>query len=100
MYDLYVCGALGNLGVINRLFYLKNLMGLFRKITALLNRREKIDKEIETLQKECSHSNKSVRFARENLASTMLSLRWVCDDCTKVLGIPSEKDANEYLIKE
>ena len=72
-------------------------MGRSQKIAALLEEKQKIEKTIAKLQKECKHSAKSVKAIRENVDSTVSIIRWVCDDCDKMIGIPNNDDLQNYL---
>jgi len=72
-------------------------MGKARKITSLLEEKQKIEKEIEKLQKECRHSAKSIKSLQENVDSTTFIIRWVCDNCKYVVGIPNPEELNKYL---
>jgi hypothetical protein len=66
------------------------------KVADLLNKRHKIDKEIEDIQKGCPHFDRSVKSIRERLDSTTMVIRWVCDNCFKIVGYPSKKEAENY----
>ena len=72
-------------------------MGKSQKIAALLEEKQKIEKTIAKLQKECKHSAKSVKAIRENVDSTVSIIRWVCDNCNKTIGIPNDNDLQNYL---
>ena len=72
-------------------------MGRSQKIASLLGEKQKIEKEIAKLQQECKHSAKSVKAIRENVDSTVSIIRWVCDDCDKMIGIPNNDDLQNYL---
>ena len=72
-------------------------MGRSQKIAALLEEKQKIEKTIAKLQQECKHSAKSVKAIRENVDSTVSIIRWVCDDCDKMIGIPNNDDLQNYL---
>tara|TARA_B100000287_G_C20016025_1_gene536505 strand:- start:121 stop:345 length:225 start_codon:yes stop_codon:yes gene_type:complete len=72
-------------------------MGRSQKIASLLGEKQKIEKEIAKLQQECKHSAKSVKSIRENVDSTVSVVRWVCDDCNTVVGIPNNDDLQNYL---
>ena len=72
-------------------------MGRSQKIAALLEEKQKIEKTIAKLQQECKHSAKSVKSIRENVDSTVSIIRWVCDDCDKMIGIPNNDDLQNYL---
>ena len=72
-------------------------MGIFQKINNLLAKKQKIDKEIAILQKSCKHPKKSVRLVRENVGSTSPSIRYVCDECSMVLGYPTQQDKDNFF---
>ena len=72
-------------------------MGKARKITSLLGEKQKIEKEIAKLQKECRHSVKSIKSLQENVDSTTFIIRWVCNNCKYVVGIPNPEELNKYL---
>ena len=72
-------------------------MSIFRKITNLFEKKLKIEKEIATLQKSCNHSKKKIKAVRENVDSTTFIIRWVCNKCSSVVGIPSKDEINKFL---
>ena len=72
-------------------------MGIYQKIVALFTKRQKIEKEIATLQKSCRHYKKSVKQIRENVDSSSPVIRYVCDECLKVLGYPSQQEREDFL---
>jgi len=72
-------------------------MGIFQKINNLLAKKQKIEKEIATLQKSCNHSKKSVKSVRKNVDSSSPSIRYVCDKCLMVLGYPNQQDKDNFF---
>ena len=72
-------------------------MGIFQKINNLLAKKQKIDKEIAILQKSCKHLKKSVRLVRKNVDSTSPSIRYVSDECSMVLGYPTQQDKDNFF---
>ena len=68
-----------------------------QKIDDLLAKKQKIEKEIQILQKECKHSEKTIKSIRENVDSTTFIIRWVCNKCSSVVGIPSKDEINKFL---
>ena len=72
-------------------------MGIFQKINNLFAKKQKIEKEIALLQDSCKHHKKSVKAVRKNVDSTSPSIRYVCDDCFKVLGYPNQQDINNFF---
>ncbi len=72
-------------------------MGIYQKITALFNKKQKIEKEIATLQKACKHNKKSVKSVREHVDSSQSVIRWVCDECSKVIGFPDSIEVDKFF---
>ena len=72
-------------------------MGIFQKINNLLAKKQKIEKEIEDIQKSCQHPTKSIKNVRERLDSTIMVVRWTCDTCSSTLGVPSNNELQNYL---
>jgi len=67
------------------------------KVYNLIDERYKIDKEIQNIQKECSHPTKSLKSIRENVDSSLFICRWVCNECNSVVGIPNQDEISNYL---
>ena len=74
-------------------------MGNIPKVAALFEKRQKIEKEIETFQKSCQHPTKTIKSVRERLGSTTMVIRYVCDECLLPIGYPSKKETQDYLKK-
>ena len=72
-------------------------MGKTQKVAILLGEKQKIEKEIEGLQRSCQHSTKSIRNVRERLDSTTMVIRYVCDECSLIIGIPNNDELQNYL---
>ncbi len=72
-------------------------MGKSQKVATLLGERQKIEKEIYKLQKSCQHSTKSIKNIRERLDSTTMVIRYVCDECYLIVGIPNNGDLQKFL---
>jgi len=72
-------------------------MGKPQKVANLLEKRQKIEKEIEELQRSCQHSTKSIKFIRERLDSTITVIRYVCNDCYLIVGIPDNNKLQNFL---
>ena len=68
-----------------------------KNVTSLLEEKRKISKEIENLQSKCNHSYKSVKSIKEREDASTFIIRWICDDCEKIIGVPNEHEINEYL---
>ena len=69
------------------------------KVADLINERQKIDKKIEDIQKECPHFSRSVKSIRERLDSTTMVIRWVCNDCCRIIGYPSIAEVSKFIKK-
>tara|TARA_R110000765_G_scaffold172169_1_gene276979 strand:- start:46 stop:270 length:225 start_codon:yes stop_codon:yes gene_type:complete len=72
-------------------------MGKTQKVAILLGERQKIEKEIEDIQKSCQHSTKSIKYVRERLDSTTMVIRYVCDECYLIVGIPNNDKLQIFL---
>jgi len=72
-------------------------MGKSQKVATLLGERQKIEKEIEKIQKACQHPTKSIKNVRERLDSTTTVVRYVCDECSLIIGIPNNDELQNYL---
>ena len=68
-----------------------------KKVAKLIESRQKINKEIEDIQKRCPHFNTSIKQIRENLDSVSPSIRYVCDECSMILGHPTQQEINNFL---
>ena len=72
-------------------------MGRIPKVATLLEERQKIEKKIEKLQKSCQHPTKSIKSVRERLDSTTRIIRYVCDECYLIVGIPNNDKLQKFL---
>jgi len=72
-------------------------MGIFQKINNLLAKKQEIEKEIAILQKSCNHRKKSVKQVREREDSSAPIIRYVCNECSMVLGYPSSKEIENFF---
>ena len=72
-------------------------MSIFRKITNLFAKKQKIDKEIANLQRSCKHRKKSVKAVRDRVDSSSPVIRWVCDDCLRIVGYPTPQEEEKYF---
>ena len=70
-----------------------------QKIQDLFTQKQKIEKEIKHIQKSCPHLNKSLKSIKENVDSSIFIIRWVCDDCSSIVGIPNKQELEDYLNK-
>ena len=72
-------------------------MGKTQKVATLLGERQKIEKEIEKIQNTCQHPTKSIKNVRERLDSTSMVTRYVCDECSLIIGIPNNDELQNFL---
>ena len=72
-------------------------MGIFQKIADLFVKKQKIEKEIATLQKSCNHRKKSVKQVRERGDSSSPVIRYVCNECLMLLGYPNQRDIDKFF---
>ena len=72
-------------------------MGIFQKINDLFAKKQKIEKEIAILQKSCNHSKKSVKQVRERVDSSSPVIRYVCNECSIILGYPNQQDKDNFF---
>ena len=68
-------------------------------IQKLLEKKKRVEKDIEKVQKECNHTSKNVKFVFLNPDSQQTSIRWVCDVCQKTLHIPTELEIKKFISK-
>ena len=64
-----------------------------KKVEKLLSDKRNIEIKINNIQSECRHENKVLKQIKES----GFELRWVCDDCSKPLGWPTDRDRDEYF---
>ena len=72
-------------------------MAKSQKVASLIQKRREISKEIRDLQKNCKHLQKSIKSIQENEDSSTFIIRWICDECETLVGIPKDEELNEYL---
>ena len=68
-----------------------------KKVASLLEKKRLISKEIEDLQNMCGHKNKAIKSTKEHEASSGFVIRRVCEDCNKIVGIPTHQEIFEFL---
>ena len=68
-----------------------------KKVASLLEKKRLILKEIEDLQNTCEHIEKTVKFVKEHEASSTFVIRRVCEDCDKIVGMPTQHEIFEFL---
>ena len=67
------------------------------KVADLLDKKQKIEREIKKIQKNCKHSAKSLKQIKERVDSSTFVLRWVCDECFLPIGYPSRKEQDNFF---
>ena len=72
-------------------------MARSQKVSSLIEKKRKISKEIEDLQEKCNHFNRSIKSIKEHEVSSTFVIRWVCNDCERIIGIPNKQELNNYL---
>ena len=65
-----------------------------KKVEKLLSDKRNIEIKINNIQSECKHENKVLKQIQVGNGS---ELRWVCDDCSKPLGWPTDQDRIQYF---
>ena len=68
-----------------------------KKVASLIEKKRLISKEIEDLQNMCEHKNKVIKSTKEYEASSTFVIRRVCEDCNKIVGMPTQHEIYEFL---
>ena len=68
-----------------------------KKVASLIEKKRIISKEIEDLQNMCEHKNKVTKSTKEYEASSTFVIRRVCEDCNKIVGMPTQHEIYEFL---
>ena len=68
-----------------------------KKVASLLEKKRLISKEIEDLQNMCGHKNKAIKSTKEHEASSGFIIRRVCEDCNKIVGMPTQQEIFNFL---
>ena len=72
-------------------------MAKSKKVAFLLEKKRIISKEIEDLQNMCEHRNKVIKSTKENEVSSTFVIRRVCEDCDKIVGMPTQQEIFNFL---
>ena len=72
-------------------------MSIYQKIQNLFAEKQKIQKEIMIIQKSCKHNNQVIKSIKETVDSSNSVIRCVCDDCNKILRVPSQSEIFKFL---
>ena len=68
-----------------------------KKVSSLLEEKRLISKEIENLQNMCEHKNKATKSTKEYEASSTFVFWRVCEDCNKIVGMPTQQEIFKFL---
>ena len=71
-------------------------MAANKKIEELINQRNKIDRELRVMQGKCNHIEQTIKQVPLG-EGCQTSTRWVCNECSAVVGYPSEVELEKYL---
>ena len=72
-------------------------MAKSKKVASLIEKKREISKEIDNLQNNCKHLNKVIKSTKENEDSSTFVIRRVCEDCNKIVGMPTQHEIYEFL---
>jgi len=67
-----------------------------KKVEKLLDQKNKIEGELRKIRKECNHTQKTIKQIQLG-EGCQTSTRWVCNNCTQVVGYPTKDDLNKFL---
>ena len=68
-----------------------------KKVASLFEKKRLILKEIDDLQNMCKHLNKVIKSTKEYEDSSTTVIRCVCNDCNKIVGMPTQQEIFNYL---
>ena len=66
------------------------------KVERLINQKNKIERELRMMQEICNHNERAIKQVTLG-KGCQISTRWVCNDCSAVIGYPSEVELKKYL---
>ena len=72
-------------------------MALDKKVSSLIEKKRLISKEIDNLQDMCKHKNKVIKSIKEYEASPTTVIRRICENCNKIVGMPTQQEIFNYL---
>jgi predicted transcriptional regulator len=72
-------------------------MAKSKEVASLIEKKRLISKEIDNLQNMCEHKNKVIKSTKEYEASSNTVIRRMCEDCDKIVGMPTQQEIFEYL---
>ena len=71
-------------------------MAAKRTVERLLNQKNKIERELRMIQEACVHTKQTIKQVTLG-EGCQTSTRWVCNECSAVVGYPSEVELKNYL---
>tara|TARA_R100001443_G_scaffold72237_1_gene80398 strand:- start:1821 stop:2030 length:210 start_codon:yes stop_codon:yes gene_type:complete len=69
-------------------------MGTKQKVFSIKEKLHKLEKQLEEIQKNCTHQDKSIKFLSLNDGT-----RWVCNDCQQVLNVATSEEVQKWINK-
>ena len=69
-------------------------MGTKSKVSSIKEKLHKLEKQLETIQKNCPHKKLSLKFLNLNNG-----VRWVCDECQQPNKIPTPQEIQKWIKK-
>ena len=70
-------------------------MDLKKRVEDLLAHKMKIKQELKGLQDTCTHNNQKLKPIQDRNTSS-ISIRWVCEDCSRVIRYPTQQEVNDW----
>ena len=68
-----------------------------KKVASLFEKKRLISKKIDNLQNMCKHQNKVIKSTQEYEDSSTTVIRRICEDCNKIVGMPTQHEIFEFL---
>ena len=69
-------------------------MGTKYKVSSIKEKLHKLEKQLETIQKNCTHKKLSMKFLNLNQG-----VRWICDECQQIVKIPTPEEIEKWVKK-
>ena len=71
-------------------------MAANKRVEKLLDQKNKIERELKMMQESCSHTKRAIKQVTLG-EGCQTSTRWICNECSAVVGYPSEVELKKYL---
>ena len=71
-------------------------MAANKRVEKLLNQKNKIERGLRMMQESCCHTKRTIKQVTLG-EGCQTSTRWVCNECSAVVGYPSEVELEKYL---